>query len=38
MSYEVVLGCDEMRCVCMGTPRPFIDDLRVIPLQFMITI
>jgi hypothetical protein len=26
MSYEVVMGCDEMRCLRIGTPRPYIDD------------
>jgi hypothetical protein len=38
ISYEVVMGCDEMRCFHRGTPRPYIDDQRAIPLQVMITI
>jgi hypothetical protein len=38
MSYVVVLGCDKMRCFCRGTPWPYIDDQRVIPLQVVIAI
>jgi hypothetical protein len=38
MSYEMVIGCDEMRCLRRGTPRPYIDDQRVIPLQVLMTI
>ena len=36
MSYEVVVGCDE---IIVGVPpRPYIDDKRVIPLQVVMTI
>jgi hypothetical protein len=38
MSYEVVMGCDEVRWVRRGTPRPYIDDQRVIPLQVVMSI
>jgi hypothetical protein len=38
MSYEVVMGCDEVRWIRRGTPQPFIDDQRVIPLQVVMTI
>jgi hypothetical protein len=39
MSYEVVLGCDGMRCFFVGVPPlPYIDDQSVIPLQVVIII
>jgi hypothetical protein len=39
MSYEVVMGCLEMRYMFAGIPpRPYIDDQRVIPLQVVMNI
>jgi hypothetical protein len=39
MSYEVVMGCFEMRYQIVGAPpRPYIDDHGVIPLQVVMTI